>query len=326
MAILITGGAGFIGSNLMEKLLSLGKRVVCLDNFDDFYSSEIKKRNIKECQKNASCQIINGDIRDKKCLDDLFSENKIDFVIHLAARAGVRPSIINPVLYADVNVMGTLSLLESMNKFKVDKLIFASSSSVYGNNLKIPFNESDRVDFPISPYAATKKSAELLTYSYHHLYNLSVINFRFFTVYGPRQRPDLAIHKFFYNLYSGLPIEIFGDGNTGRDYTYIDDIIDGIIKGMDFLQHRTKSIYEIINLGNNRPVLLKELIKEIELVADKTFEKVNSPLQQGDVNQTFADISKAKKMLNYLPETGMHEGLKKFKVWFLEHNRINITE
>jgi UDP-glucuronate 4-epimerase len=221
----------------------------------------------------------------------------------------------NPSEFCEVNVLGTLNLLETMNQCGVKQLLFSSSSSVYGNNEKIPYSEMDSVDHPISPYAATKKAGELLTYTFHHLYQFSVINLRFFTVYGPRQRPDLAIHKFFSNLYSEKPIEIFGDGNTERDYTYIDDTVSGILASLDYIQEKNL-VYETINLGNSSPIKLVDLIKQIEKVTDKKFIKISMPMQEGDVQCTYADISKAKELLQYNPQVKMEHGLLNFKNWF----------
>jgi len=247
MTILITGGAGFIGSNLSDRLLSLGHNVVCFDNFDDFYAREIKEANIANSMKNDRYRLVEGDITNRAALNPLFDKNKITMVVHLAAKAGVRPSILDPFAYYAVNVQGTLNLLDVMKKHDVKKLVFASSSSVYGNNPKVPFTESDSVDNPISPYAATKKAAELLCHTYHHLHGIDVFCLRFFTVYGPRQRPDLAINKFVSNILNGQPVEMYGDGSTARDYTYIDDIVDGILASIARV-----SGYEIINLGESR--------------------------------------------------------------------------
>ncbi len=316
MTILITGGAGFIGSVTCRKLLRLKYNVISLDNFDDFYSKNVKKNNISEFHSNKNFIFSEGDIRNKDTLEEIFKENKIDIVIHFAAKTGVRPSIENPKTYIDTNIAGTQNILACMKRHNCKNLIFASSSSVYGNNKKVPFSETDNVDFPISPYAATKKSCELLTHTFHHLYNFNVLNLRFFTVYGPRQRPDLAIHKFFNKLYNNLPIEVYGDGNTGRDYTYIDDIVSGIISSIEYILQSKKIIYEIINLGNSKPVLLNELINNIEEVTKKKVVRKEVPLQPGDVNLTYADIKKAKKKLGYNPKTSLKEGLLNFKNWY----------
>jgi nucleoside-diphosphate-sugar epimerase len=313
--ILVTGVAGFIGSHVAEKLLSVGYHVIGLDNFDPFYPRYIKENNLKSLSKSLNFSFDEGDICDKDFLSNLFGKYKIDIVIHLAAKAGVRPSVMNPSEFCEVNVLGTLNLLETMNQCGVKQLLFSSSSSVYGNNEKIPYSEMDSVDHPISPYAATKKAGELLTYTFHHLYQFSVINLRFFTVYGPRQRPDLAIHKFFSNLYSEKPIEIFGDGNTERDYTYIDDTVSGILASLDYIQEKNL-VYETINLGNSSPIKLVDLIKQIEKVTDKKFIKISMPMQEGDVQCTYADISKAKELLQYNHQVKMEHGLLNFKNWF----------
>ena len=270
---LITGGAGFIGSSLADNLLKENNKVIIIDNFCDFYDPSIKEDNIKDALKNANYKLYRGDIRDKKILDKIFSENSIDIVVHLAAMAGVRPSIENPVLYQEVNCMGTQNILEAMKKHHVDKLVMASSSSVYGNTKEVPFREDMIVDFAISPYAATKKANEVMTHVYHKLENFNVIMLRFFTVFGPRQRPDLAINKFTRLMLNNEEIPMFGDGETSRDYTYIDDIIDGIKRSCDYVVNN-KNVYEIINLGNSSPVTLKEMINIIGEVVGVT-PKIN---------------------------------------------------
>lgn len=313
--ILITGGAGFIGSNLADRLLEACSSVVCYDNFDSFYSRSVKEKNISQAIKSASYKLVEGDLLDPEKLVSTIVGNEIDTIVHLAAKAGVRPSIQDPGAYFKTNLEGTLNVLNAMNKSGVKKLVFASSSSIYGNNEKIPYSESDRVDNPISPYAASKKSAELLTYTFHHMYKFNVINLRFFTVFGPRQRPDLAIHKFFHSIYKGTPIDFYGDGTTSRDYTYIDDITSGIISAMDHL-NSGENIYETINLGNNSPVTLSELISTIEDVAGKKFLINKLPMQVGDMIITYADIEKAKRILNYDPQISLKAGLIKFKDWY----------
>lgn len=315
MNILITGGAGFIGSTLAELLLSQGHQVICYDNFDPFYPVEIKRNNISSMLLNGNFAMIEGDINDTTLLSGIFQDRKIDIVIHLAAKAGVRPSILDPRTYENVNVAGTVNLMEVMRKHQVKNLVFASSSSIYGNNEKVPYSETDNVDFPISPYAATKKSGELFTYNYHHLYRFNVINLRFFTVYGPRQRPDLAIHKFFNAIYNGLPIDVYGDGTTSRDYTYVDDIVSGVNGAVEYLL-KHPGCYETINLGNSNPVTLTNLIESIEEVTERKFAINRLPRQQGDADRTFADIAKAKKLLNYEPATKLKEGLLKFRDWY----------
>ncbi|MBE0637801.1 MAG: GDP-mannose 4,6-dehydratase [Bacteroidales bacterium] len=308
--ILITGGAGFIGSHLTDKLLSFGHEVVCMDNFDNFYCKTIKVHNMDKAITNKKFHLLERDICDKKQLDHCFRSFPIDIVIHLAAKAGVRPSIADPHGYYLTNVLGTLNLLEAMKIHGVTKMIFASSSSVYGNNPNVPFSETDFVDNPISPYASSKKAAELLCHTYHHLYAFDIFCLRFFTVYGPRQRPDLAIHKFTEMILSDQPIPVFGDGSSSRDYTYIDDIVDGLVKAAD----RVKG-YEIINLGESRTVSLNRMIETIENEIGKKAKKVEYPMQPGDVVTTFADISKAKLLLDYSPYWNFEDGIKKFIEW-----------
>ena len=311
MKILITGGAGFIGSSLADRLLENDSEILCLDNFNNFYNPLIKENNIGHNLGNKNFTLIRGNILDKRFLEGIFSDNNIDIVIHLAAMAGVRPSIDNPLLYEKVNIEGTINLLECMKKYKVRKMLFASSSSVYGGNKKVPFSESDNVDMPVSPYAATKKSGELLCYNYHHLYNFDIYCLRFFTVYGPRQRPEMAIHKFTRQIYSGQKITVFGDGSSSRDYTYIDDITDGLIKCID----RVKG-YEIINLGNSNPIKLIELVKLIQVISGRKSEIITEDMKPGDVFITFADIEKAKKIIGFRPHTSIEDGIKKFISWY----------
>lgn len=307
---LVTGGAGFIGSHLVDNLLSEGNNVISIDNFDDFYSRDVKLKNISNALTFDTFQLVEGDIRDRKILDNLFSNNFFDVVIHLAAKAGVRPSIEDPKGYYDVNISGTLNILEAMKAYDIKKMIFASSSSVYGNNKKVPFSESDIVDFPISPYAATKKSGELLCHTFHHLYDLKINCLRFFTVYGPRQRPDLAIHKFTKKIFNGEKIQMFGDGTTKRDYTYIDDIIQGIKLAIDNLNG-----FEVFNLGESRTIMLKDLINLIENEIGEKAKIEKLPLQLGDVEQTYANISKARELLKYDPKFEIEEGIKNFVEW-----------
>ena len=314
MNILVTGAAGFIGSHLSEKLLSDGHTVTGIDNFDAFYPKPVKQSNLEVALRSSNYTFYECDLYNMASL--LKSKNSsFDLVIHLAAKAGVRPSIENPESYIEANIIGTYYLLEWMKKGGCKKMIFASSSSVYGNNSKIPFAEKDNVDFPISPYAFTKKSCELLNHNYHHLYNLSIINLRFFTVYGPRQRPDLAIHKFFDLIYNDKPIQIFGDGNTGRDYTYVDDTISGVCAAMDRLEI-TGPVFETYNLGNSSPVLLNELVDAIEKAAGKKAKREYLPMQDGDVERTFADISLAKEKLLFNPAIPLNVGLNNFKKWY----------
>lgn len=304
--ILVTGAAGFIGSNLVRQLLINGKQVIGIDNFDMFYDVNLKRANLEDLLTSPGFTLYEGDIRDRQFLTDVISTSAPDCVVHLAARAGVRPSIADPALYYDVNVNGTLILLEVMKECGINNLVFASSSSVYGNNEKIPFSESDNVDNPISPYAATKKTGELLCYTYHHLYNFNIFCLRFFTVYGHNQRPEMAIQQFGRFIKEGKPITMYGDGSTRRDYTFIDDIVAGIIASID----RVKG-YEIINLGNHDTVKLLDLI---HLIADTVGKKaliIQEPIQPGDVQITYADITKAVKLLDYHPHYSIKDGLQK---------------
>lgn len=315
MTYLITGGAGFIGSSLADDLLEKNNRVVVIDNFCDFYDPQIKENNIKNALKNDNYKLYRGDIRDKKLLNKIFSENDIEVVVHLAAMAGVRPSIENPVLYQEVNCLGTQNILECMKEKRIMNLVMASSSSVYGNSKTVPFKETDIVDFAISPYAATKKANEVMTHVYHKLYNMNVIMLRFFTVYGPRQRPDLAINKFTRLMLEGKKIPMFGDGSTSRDYTYIGDIVDGIEKSVNYCLNNS-NVYEILNLGNSSPVSLKEMINIIGKCLNVVPDIEELPMQPGDVDRTYACIDKAKNMIGYNPQTPFGEGIKKFVKWY----------
>jgi len=320
---LVTGGAGFIGSNLCDYLLKNNHRIIIIDNFNDFYNPQIKRNNITEIKKlmkinnitSGNLIIAEGDIRDITFLTKVFSFYKIDVVVHLAAMAGVRPSIIDPLLYHEVNMRGTINLLDLCNKFGINKLIFASSSSVYGNNKKLPFTELDSVDFPISPYAATKKSGELLCHVFSHLYGINVACLRFFTVYGPRQRPDLAIYKFTESILEENEISIYGDGTTQRDYTYIDDIIQGIYKAINWTSTGTNK-YEIFNLGRSDTIMLKYMIQRLEIEIGIKANKKYLPMQPGDVTITYADITKSRKILEYDPLTAFDNGISKFVKWF----------
>ncbi|WP_300450604.1 GDP-mannose 4,6-dehydratase [Fusobacterium sp.] len=337
---LITGGAGFIGSTVAERLLNNGDKVVVIDNFNEFYDYNIKIRNIleitnnfnkinefknlsKEEKINKLIEIVNsenftlvyGDIRDREAMDRVFAENSFDLVFNPAAMAGVRPSLLDPMLYEDVNVRGYMNLLELCKKYGVKKFIQASSSSVYGNNKEVPFKETAIVDFAISPYAATKKSCEVMGHVYHKLYNIDMVQLRFFTVYGPKQRPDLAIHKFTKMILEDKPIPFYGDGTTKRDYTYIDDIVDGILKSMNYL-FNNENVYEIFNLGESHVVSLKEMVETIESALGKKAILDIQPMQPGDVDKTYADISKAKAMIDYDPQTNFSEGIRKFVEWY----------
>ncbi len=316
---LLTGCAGFIGSQLTDALLRKGKRIVGIDNFCDFYDPEIKKRNIAEAIKNPNFCLVECDIRNKEALQEIFQKETIDCVIHLAAMVGVRPSIEQAELYNEVNITGTLNILEAMKTANVKKIIFASSSSVYGNNSKVPFSEEDNVDKTISPYAATKRAAEVIAHTYHHLYEMDMMILRFFTVYGERQRPDLAIHKFTNLISKGLPISLYGDGGTERDYTYIEDILDGILKSLDYLNTHTQ-VYEILNLGESQTISLQRMVKTIEEAIGKKAIINQLPKQPGDVERTHADITKAKKLIGYTPQIDFEEGIKRFVEWFQNQN------
>lgn len=318
---LITGSAGFIGSSLAKKLLEEGNKVIGIDNFCDFYNPLIKENNVKELLENSNYKLYRNDIRDKEALKKIFDENNIDIVMHLAAMAGVRPSIENPVLYQEVNCMGTQNILEEMKAHNVKNLVMASSSSVYGNCKEVPFREDMIVDFAISPYAATKKANEVMTHVYHKLSNLNVIMLRFFTVYGPKQRPDLAINKFTRLMIDGKEIPMFGDGTTSRDYTYIDDIVNGIIKSCEYTMTH-ENVYEILNLGNSSPVSLKEMINTIGEALEVKPNIKQLPMQPGDVDRTFADISKAKELIGYEPKVPFEQGIKNFVEWYKQNKHL----
>jgi len=309
MAVLITGGAGFIGSSLAGKLLSEGMEVVVIDNFNNYYSPRIKEGNIKEYINLPGFRLVKKDIRDD--LTSMFREYKIDQIVHLAARAGVRPSLKEPMLYNDVNVGGTLNLLEHCRKFGIKKFTFASSSSVYGVNSKVPFSEADPLEHPISPYAVTKIAGEHMCRLYHETYGINIVCLRFFTAYGPRQRPEMAIHKFVRLIEEEKEVPFYGDGATSRDYTYISDIVQGVISAMD-----SEFGFEIINLGDSHIIQLKELVGEIEKELGKKAKLNYLPLQAGDVPITYADISKAERLLGYKPRIDIKEGIRKFIEWY----------
>lgn len=314
--ILVTGGAGFIGSNLCHYLTKQNFNVLCFDNFDDFYSEEIKLNNIKSLLNEKSFTLIRGDIRDGKLLKTIFENNKIETVIHLAAKAGVRNSISNPTEYFDINVNGTLTLLEAMNSNEVKNLVFASSSSVYGNQ-KGKLKETEKCNEQISPYAVSKKTAELLNYSYHVNFKMNVINLRLFSVYGKNQRPDLVIHKFFKQISQNKPIELYGNGETKRDYTYIDNVVEAIYNSVLYVETQKQCVYEIINIGNDKPISLLILLDYIkEAIQTDKIEFVKKEIEKGDVETTHADIEKAKKLLNYNPSVSLNEGIKLFYDWF----------
>lgn len=311
MHYLITGGAGFIGSHLGERLLSGGHQVTVLDNFDPFYPESLKRHNLDLLQAAGDCRFVQGDVRDRALLDRVFAGARFDAVVHLAAKAGVRPSIEDPEAYYDVNVNGTLQLLEAMRRAGVRRLLFVSSSSVYGNQEKTPFSETDEVDHPISPYAATKRAGELLAYTWHHLHGFDVACVRFFTVYGPRQRPDLAIRKFTELALAGQPIPLYGDGSTRRDYTFVGDIVQGLVKILALPSWG----YEIVNLGNGRPVTLLDMVKALEKALGKPIDIQWMDKQPGDVEQTHADVRKAAAWCGYQPEVSLEEGVKRFVDW-----------
>ena len=317
MNILVTGAAGFIGSNVCRYFTGRGHHVAGLDNFDPFYPKKFKRLNLDQLKGNQGFRFYEGDIRDSKVLNPIFSENKTDVVIHLAAKAGVRPSIESIGEYYDVNINGTVCLLEIMKSHGVKKMLFASSSSVYGNNQKVPFSETDTVDNPISPYASTKKSGELLCHVYTHLYGFDITCLRFFTVFGPGQRPDLAIHKFTKLIDEGKPIPFYGDGSTARDYTFIEDIVSGINCAFEHLGG-----YRVYNLGESKVIDLKKLVQTIEKSLGKKAELNRLPLQQGDVNITYADISKAKAEIGYNPQYDIETGVNKFVEWYKSNKAL----
>ena len=312
-SVLVTGAAGFIGSHFTDRLLERGEEVVGLDLFDEFYDPAIKERNLERARDHQAFSLVRGDIRDEALLSTL--PDSIGAVVHLAARAGVRPSIENPALYSSVNVLGTTSLLNFARVRGIRTFVFASSSSVYGNNEKIPFHEEDRVDHPISPYAATKKAGELLCHTATHLDGITTTCLRFFTVYGPRQRPDLAIHKFARLMAAGEEIPMFGDGSTQRDYTYIDDILQGMEGALDFAR-REEATFDIFNLGESRTISLSEMIRIVgeEMGVDPRIRRL--PMQPGDVLRTFSDVSRARERLGYAPSVEFREGIRLFVEWF----------
>jgi UDP-glucuronate 4-epimerase len=316
MKTLVTGGAGFIGSHLAERLLSRGAEVEVVDDFNDFYDPDLKRQNLEACRGSGEVVLHEGDIRDAAFVDDVIGKGGFDLVFHLAARAGVRPSIAEPLLYEETNVRGTANLLESCRRHGVDRLIFGSSSSVYGVNSKVPFSEDDPILNPISPYAATKIAGEMLCHVYSHLYGMRITSVRFFTVYGPRQRPDLAIHKFAKLMAAGRAIPVFGDGTAARDYTYVDDIVDGLMAVSD-----GDWGWEIVNLGDSNPVQLSRLIELLEdSLGIEARRDVQAP-QPGDVPITFADIGKARRLLGYEPRVPIEDGIRRFAAWFREHGR-----
>ena len=319
--ILVTGGAGFIGSNICQFLIDKAFNVVCLDNFDAFYSEAIKQSNINSLLKNSLFEFIKGDIRDSVLLDDIFSNYKIDFVIHLAAKAGVRNSIFNPQEYFDVNVNGSICLLEAMRKYNVKNLIFSSSSSVYGNkNGKLV--ETEICDNQISPYAVSKRAVEMLNYNYHINSKFNVVNLRLFSVYGKNQRPDLVLYKFINLISNNQPIEIYGNADTARDYTYIDDIVNAFYSSIEFLKTNDRNIYETINIGNDNPISLRQLVDLIAKITKRHDIKIiETEFALGDVTHTHADINKARKLLNYSPSVSIEKGINLFYDWYKIKNQ-----
>ncbi len=316
MNILISGGAGFIGSHLADRRLARGDRVVVLDDFNDFYDPAVKRRNVAPHLGKPNYRLVEGDIRDRALVFRVFAEEGCDAVLHFAARAGVRPSLTQPVLYEEVNCVGTLHLLEASVAHRRPRFLFASSSSVYGINSKLPFSEEDPIEQPISPYATTKRAGELHVFTAHHLHGLSAACLRFFTVYGPRQRPEMAIARFVRLIEQGTPIPFYGDGSSRRDYTFIDDIIAGVEAAMDL-----SNGFEIINLGGARPVTLAELVAEIESATGKTAKLDRQPDQPGDVPVTFASVKKAERLLNFRARVPLSEGLRRSVDWYRGENR-----
>lgn len=316
--ILITGGAGFIGSNLAHSLLSNGNTVVAVDNFNNYYNPQIKEDNIADLRDNDNFHLYRADLADNKLIENIFKQYNFDCVVHLAGSAGVRSSIDAPLDYVDNNIYNTVSLLECLKKSKSKKIVFASSSSVYGNLNKDSFSEKDEVRYPISPYAASKLSCEHFIYTYAHLYGIKACCLRFFTVYGPRQRPDLAIHKFIEKINKSEPIQLYGDGTSSRDYTYIDDIVSGILAAVKYDQ----SLYEIINIGSGRSITLLEMINTIENALHKKAVIQFVEKQMGDVERTCADISKAETLLGYHPKTSFQQGIENYVAWLKDTNRL----
>ena len=316
MNVLVTGGAGFIGSHLCERLVERGDTVVIVDSFDPFYSPAIKRRNIAALLGGPSARLVEADIADSDSLIEGVSDIQIDAIVHLAARAGVRPSIDRPLDYARTNVEGTVALLELARKRRIRPFVFGSSSSVYGDSTPAPFVEAEPASEPISPYAATKRAGELLARSHAHLFGLSVICLRLFTVYGPRQRPDLAIHKFTKLMHEGEPVPFFGDGTSARDYTYVGDIVQGIERGLDWAVKADAGAFELVNLGESETTSLSDLVALIARELGVAPQLDRQPAQPGDVQRTFASVDKARSLLGYDPKTSMEEGIRKFVEWY----------
>ncbi|MFQ5794075.1 MAG: GDP-mannose 4,6-dehydratase [Candidatus Bipolaricaulia bacterium] len=309
--ILVTGGAGFIGSHLVERLLEDGHRIVCLDNFNDLYDPKLKERNLAQVRNHTRFTLVHGDILDRRLLEELFSQHRFDRIVHLAALAGVRASLTSPAHYIDVDVTGTLHLLEMANAYAVDGFLFGSSSSIYGISQRVPFREDDPADLQVSPYAAAKRAGELLCGTYHHLYRIPITIPRFFTVYGPRQRPDMAIHRFVRLMSDGKPVPMYGDGSSTRDYTYVDDIIDGMMHAIE-----RNYDFEVFNLGNSETIQLTELIALVGKAVGVEPQIERLPEQPGDVPITYADISKARRLLDYHPSVSIEAGIERFVRWF----------
>lgn len=317
--ILVTGGAGFIGSHLIDRLMAEGEsQVTVVDNFNDFYDPAIKRANIARHLDRQEFNIVEANLADSRAIGELFERSPFDVIVHLAARAGVRPSLEAPLAYEETNVRGTYVLLESARSHGVPHFVFGSSSSVYGINSKVPFSEDDPIAKPISPYAATKIAGEAACHTYSYLYGMRVVCLRFFTVYGARQRPDLAIHKFARLIAEGRPIPVFGDGGTRRDYTYIDDIISGVVAAINY----TGSQFEVVNLGESDTVELRRLVELLETALDKQAIIDRQPTQPGDVPLTYADVSKARRLLGYNPQTRIEAGIEKFISWFKQQRGL----
>jgi UDP-glucuronate 4-epimerase len=312
--LLVTGAAGFIGSWFVERLLQGGDEVVGLDNFDPFYDRTIKEGNLAAARGSAAFRLVEGDLRDRAEMFALFGDGAFDAVVHLAAKAGVRPSLADPAGYYATNLIGTSNLLEAMRDAGCRRLVFASSSSVYGNNRKVPFHEDDRVDAPISPYAATKKAGEELCHVYHAVHGFSILALRFFTAYGPRQRPEMAIHAFTRRLFAGESIPVFGDGSMERDFTYIDDVVDGVASALDHVIGN--ETYDIVNLGESEPIRLSRLVAALEAATGREATVDRREVPPGDVERTFADVSRARRLLRYEPRVGLEEGLRRFVDWY----------
>ncbi len=317
--ILVTGGAGFIGAHVAKKLLELGHEIVIADNLNDYYNPQLKKDRLKMMlnDEGLKYEFVEADISRREQLEEIFKKHKFDSICHLAAQAGVRWSLTNPWIYAETNVLGALNILELARQYHVEKIVFASSSSVYGVNEKMPYHEDDRVDQQVSLYAATKKSAELLAHSYHQLYGLKICALRFFTVYGPWGRPDMAYFKWADLITSGKPIDVYNHGMMKRDFTYIDDIVDGVVAALE-----SDFAFEIINLGNDRPEELPKLIELLENNLGMKAEKNYLPMQLGDVVNGWADISKARKLLNYRPKTSLEQGIEAFVKWYKDYYKL----